>query len=194
MGREALGREIGKLLNGPGEPPRTEPAVIGECFRCSRILVLGKEHTAPAPRAVSNRALLLEAPREPRLRSSAGVCALSEKQLPFQLPVPPGQHTHPTASQLRGPPASGEACLLLCAKGTAVPVANVPRLPRARSCPGGVLGGPSPAQDKLRQVELLVQGHTGRPLETWALPPSASLTPVCGVCWKPKLTLSLHAT
>lgn len=86
MGREALGREIGKLLNGPGEPPRTEPAVIGECFRCSRILVLGKEHTALAPRAVSNRALLLEAPREPRLSSSAGVCALSEKRLPFPSP------------------------------------------------------------------------------------------------------------
>lgn len=66
--------------------------------------VRGGVYIALAPRAINNSVLSLEAPGEPRLSSLAGVCALSEKPLPFQLPVPHGQHAHPTVSQLREKP------------------------------------------------------------------------------------------
>ena len=65
MGWEALGCKIGKLLNVPGKPLRTELSVEG-------IFMLGKKCTPQAPGGINISMLLLEAPQEAGLGSLSG--------------------------------------------------------------------------------------------------------------------------
>lgn len=69
VGWEALRCKIGKLLNVPGKPLRTELSVA---LGAKGIFMLGKKCTAQAPGVINICVLLLEAPQEAGLGSLSG--------------------------------------------------------------------------------------------------------------------------